>query len=49
LPENGLTINQVINCSVLQENRGVYVLATLLLHLWDIRYFIRTNNYWKSV
>jgi len=44
LPENGRTINQVSNCSVLQENCGVNTVATLPLPLWDIRHFIRTNS-----
>jgi hypothetical protein len=38
-PENGRTINQIINCSGLQKNCGVYILATFPLPLWDNRLF----------
>jgi hypothetical protein len=39
LPENERTINQMIKCSGLQENCGIYILATLPLSLWDNRLF----------
>jgi hypothetical protein len=44
LPENGRTINQMIKCSVLQENCGVYIFASLPLPLWGIKHFIRKNS-----
>jgi hypothetical protein len=39
LPENERTINQIIKCSELQENCGVYILDTLPLPLWGNRLF----------